>query len=35
MESIGNKGIELYELNGFDHGQVVAPACLLIDKLIK
>lgn len=35
MESIGNKGIELYELNGFDHGQIVAPACLLIDKLIK
>lgn len=35
LEGIGNREIPLYELAGFDHGEVAEPACLLIDKLIK
>lgn len=35
LESVGNKYIPLYELNGFNHGTVVAPACMLIDELMK
>ena len=30
MEGVGNSEIPLYELKGFDHGTVVAPAALLI-----
>src|SRR5574344_1201670 len=35
LEGIGNPEIPLYELNGFNHAEVVRPACLLIDKLMK
>ena len=30
LEGYGNKDIPVYELSGFDHGNVVTPACLLI-----
>ena len=30
LEGIGNATVPLYELAGFDHGSVLAPACLLI-----
>lgn len=29
-KNIGNKNVFLYELQGFDHGQVVGPGCYLI-----
>lgn len=35
LESLGNKEITIHELSGFNHGTVVAPACLLIDELMK
>ena len=35
LRDYGNKGVELYELNGFNHGTVVAPACHLILDIIK
>ena len=35
LEGIGNPEIPLYEIEGFDHGQVYSPACLLIEKLMK
>ncbi len=30
LRGIGNKHVELYELQGFDHGSVYHPACLLM-----
>ncbi len=30
LKSIGNDSVSLYELKGFDHGNVVDPACFLI-----
>jgi poly(3-hydroxybutyrate) depolymerase len=30
LKSIGNKKVTLYEMQGFDHGQVLGPACYLI-----
>lgn len=30
LKGVGNKQVSLYELQGFDHGQVLAPACYLI-----
>lgn len=35
LKGLGNKDIKLYEIQGFDHGEVCAPACLLIPKWIK
>ncbi len=35
LRGIGNKDIQLYELAGFNHGTVVAPACYLIIEWIK
>ena len=35
LEGFENPEIPLYELEGFDHGKVVEPACLLINRLIK
>lgn len=29
-KNIGNKNVRLYELQGFDHGEVVGPGCYLI-----
>lgn len=29
LRSLGNEDVELYELQGFDHGTVLAPACRL------
>jgi acetyl esterase/lipase len=30
LKSLGNQEVELYELEGFNHGNVVSPACLLM-----
>lgn len=35
LKNTGNKRIALYELQGFDHGEVAAPACYLIANYIK
>jgi len=35
LKALGHKQTELYELKGFDHGTVVAPACYLIIDHIK
>lgn len=35
LKSIGNKQVSLYELQGFDHGQVLGPACYLIVDYLK
>lgn len=35
LRTLGNKEITLYELQGFDHGEVYAPACYLIIDWIK
>jgi acetyl esterase/lipase len=35
LKSLGNKQVELFELQGFDHGQVFSPACHLIVNYIK
>lgn len=35
LRSVGNKNVFLYELQGFDHGQVLAPACCLIADYVK
>lgn len=35
LEGVGNKSIPIYELNGFDHGSVLAPAGLLIRDLMR
>lgn len=35
LKSLGNKDVELYELQGFDHGNVYAPGCYLMLDWIK
>ena len=35
LKSIGNKKVTLYEMQGFDHGQVLGPACYLIVDYVK
>jgi Esterase/lipase len=35
LRGIGNKDVELYEVQGFDHGSVYFPACYLIMDWIK
>ena len=35
LESVGNKRITLYELPGFDHGNMFRPGCLLLADYIK
>ena len=35
LKSIGNKKVTLYEMQGFDHGQVLGPACYLIADYVK
>ncbi|MCD8261468.1 MAG: alpha/beta hydrolase [Bacteroides sp.] len=30
LQGVGNQSVRLYELEGFDHGNVVAPACCFI-----
>ena len=35
LKSIGNKKVTLYEMQGFDHGQVLGPACCLIADYVK
>lgn len=35
LKSIGNKRVKLYEMQGFDHGQVAGPACYLIVDYVK
>ena len=35
MSSTGNKKVTLYEMQGFDHGQVLGPACYLIADYVK
>ena len=34
-KNVGNKQVTLYELQGFDHGQVLGPACYLIVNYIR
>lgn len=35
LKGIGNKDVQLFELQGFNHGNVYAPACYLILDWIK
>ena len=35
LKNIGNQKVTLYELQGFDHGQVLGPACYLIVNYVK
>ncbi|WP_278718590.1 alpha/beta hydrolase [Bacteroides caecimuris] len=35
LKNIGNQKVSLYELQGFDHGQVLGPACYLIVNYVK
>ncbi len=35
LKSFQNNNIQLYELQGFDHGTVVGPACDLLTQFIK
>lgn len=35
LEGVGNKEIPIYELKGFDHGEMHDPGCMLINKLMK
>ena len=35
LKSIGNNRVKLYEMQGFDHGQVAGPACYLIVDYVK
>lgn len=35
LKSLGNKNVKLYELQGFDHGSVYTPGCLLILDWVK
>lgn len=35
LKSIGNQKVTLYEMQGFDHGQVLGPACYLIVDYVK
>jgi Esterase/lipase len=30
LRNLGNKNVKLYEMQGFDHGQVCAPACVFV-----
>lgn len=34
-KNIGNKKVTLYELQGFNHGTVLEPACFLIINYIR
>ena len=34
LEGVGNSHVPLYEMQGFDHGRSVAPACLLVARLV-
>ena len=35
LKNIGNKKVSLYELQGFDHGQVYGPGCCLVANYIR
>ena len=35
LKNIGNKKVSLYELQGFDHGQVYVPGCCLVANYIR
>lgn len=35
LKNIGNKKVSLYELQGFDHGQVYVPGCCLVTNYIR
>lgn len=35
LKNIGNKRVSLYELQGFDHGQVLGPGCYLVVNYIR
>ena len=35
LKSIGNEKVTLYEMQGFDHGQALGPACYLIADYVK
>lgn len=35
LKNIGNQKVSLYELQGFDHGQVLGPGCYLIVNYVK
>lgn len=35
LKNIGNKKVSLYELQGFDHGQVYVPGCCLVVNYIR
>ncbi len=35
LKSLGNKEVELYEVQGFDHGAVCSPGCLLVVQWIR
>lgn len=35
LKSLGNENVTLYELQGFNHGTVVSPACLLLIEFIR
>lgn len=35
LKKMGNENIKLYELNGFDHGTMMEPGCLLLLEMIK
>jgi acetyl esterase/lipase len=35
LKNIGNKQVTLHELQGFDHGTVVGPACYLIREYVR
>jgi hypothetical protein len=34
MKTVGNKRIRLFELQGFDHNQMINPACNIILKYV-
>ncbi len=35
LHGVGNKNVVLYELQGFDHGQMAAPGCLYVADYVK
>ena len=35
LHGVGNKQVTLYELQGFDHGQMAAPGCIYVAEYIK
>lgn len=35
LRSIGNQNVTLYEMQGFDHGQVAAPGCVYVTNYVK